>query len=608
MRMQSFWGMACAAAFLAGGVGVRAEFVQGEINGWSASSGMDTNRGFVGDLFWSVTQTSTTTRAASAFQFTQSSGWDPQWGTGANHTNAVVNSTIGQAHGDLDSSSPGNLTFAEATGMKYTFRLEGDSGWWYRPYSIQATTNFPVSVSAVSDNSDMAGTNAVTVTATLSAAPSGERVYARWTTNNFGNSGLATASVTGATATIQIPGQPSGRTVTYYVLTSTMPTNVLKANYDLCTLRANNSWRTNYSYLVGEAEPVFGNCWHFPTNEEPASVTMRNPTNPTPSATRTSTWATTQGDADMTGGWVIYKESSAGTWSSNSLAWDSANGDNNYWVGRSRRTRWRWARRCSTTSRSTTPTAGPTRPTWGRRRRRQREVRAGDERGGASVRGDQRGGPGQRVARAGERGAGGRLHAQSAASLCVERGDDLQREPVRRARGRGRPERRDAALPLQGAGGWSTARWRSIRNRATTSTGRGRSRRARFDPRPRRWNTCWRSPTRTATRPIWGRRNQTASQRSTRRCPRRRRRRSRSPTAAIRGRSRASSGTAATWCGGGDTVQIWVKIGYEATNGYPLGGPRRGALPHDDERREQADGAGGVAAEPLAERSSARRT
>ncbi len=326
-------GRTLAAAVLLCAAGAQAEFVQGEINGWTATTGMDTNRAFAGDLVWSVTLTSTATRAASQFQYTQSSGWDPQWGTGTSSTNAGVNSTLGMAHGDLDSSSPGNLTFAETSGLRYTFRLQGDSSWWYRPYAIQATTNDPISISSVSDNSGAAGTNAVTVTATLGAAPSGEKVYVRYTTNDFAVSGLATAAVAGTTATLTIPGMPSGRTVTYYVLTSAMPTNVLKSSYDLCTLRANNAGGTNYAYLVGEAEPVFGNCWHFPTNVEPATVTMRNPTNPTPGADTYVYAGNYQPDADMTGGWVFYKKSTDGSWSSNSLSYDSAVGDNAYWIG-----------------------------------------------------------------------------------------------------------------------------------------------------------------------------------------------------------------------------------------------------------------------------------
>ena len=130
---------------------------------------------------------------------------------------------------------------------------------------------------------------------------------------------------------------PSGRTVKYYVLTSTMPTNVLASSYDLCTLRANSNNGTNFAYLVGEAEPVFGNCWHYPTNAEPAGATMRNPVAPAPTLTTYvyvgNYYQAGVGGADLTGGWVFYKKSTAGTWSSNSLAYDSESGNNKYWKG-----------------------------------------------------------------------------------------------------------------------------------------------------------------------------------------------------------------------------------------------------------------------------------
>ena len=331
MRTKSFGRLAVAAGLLIGAGAARAEFVQGEITGWAATTGLDTNRAFAGDLVWSVTLTSTATRAASQFQFTQTSGWDPQWGTGANATNAAVNGTLGQAHGDLDSSSPGNLTFAEASGMKYTFRLDGDSTWWYRPYVIQATTNAPASLSAVSDDSATAGTNPVTVTATLGAAPSGEKVYARWTTNDFGMSALATASVAATTATLTIPGQPAGRTVTYYVLTSTLPTNVLASDYDLGTLRAANAGGTNYAYRV----PSLGNCWHVPANAEPVGAYMRNPRHPYATNAVTiyngNQFAGEGTPGDQSGGWLVYRLEGAGAWSSNALAFDSESGNNKYW-------------------------------------------------------------------------------------------------------------------------------------------------------------------------------------------------------------------------------------------------------------------------------------
>ena len=333
MRAKAFLRAATAAILVCGAAGARGEAVRGRINGWG-TNWMATNAAFVGDTRWSATVTSTQTVASNmTFKIDLRGDWTTNWGTGTMSTNAVINGTIGQGHkNSATGSDGGNLSYeGQTNGMRYTFRMDGDHTWWYRTYTIQATTNDPVAITNVADNSGTVGTNAVTVTAQLSAAPSGEKVYLRYTTNSFGSSALATAAVSGATATLQIPGMVTGRTVKYYVLTSAMPTNRIATDPDLCTLRANNASGTNYSYLVGEAVPVFGNCWHFPTNVEPATVTMRNPTNPTPGADTYVYVGNYQGDADLTGGWVFYKKSTDGAWSSNSLAWDSAAGDNAYW-------------------------------------------------------------------------------------------------------------------------------------------------------------------------------------------------------------------------------------------------------------------------------------
>ena len=88
------------------------------------------------------------------------------------------------------------------------------------------------------------------------------------------------------------------------------------------------------SILIGAAGPAqaaLGNCWHYPYNVEPGAVTMRNPTNPIGTSATYVYVGNYQPTADMTGGWVFYKKSTAGTWSSNSLAYDSTAGNNNYW-------------------------------------------------------------------------------------------------------------------------------------------------------------------------------------------------------------------------------------------------------------------------------------
>lgn len=324
MRAKAFGWMAVAAALFGGAAGARGEFVRGEINGWGNLDFMSQNIAFTNDVVWTALLVSTNTDATSMFKIDLNGTWiGNNWGAG---TSASVNSTIGTS-----SVGGGDLSFSEITGMKYTFRLAGYNNWTDRPYVVMATTNSPVSISAVSDNSATAGTNAVTVTATLSAATSGEGVYARYTTNGFAASSLATAAVAGTSATLTIPGMPEGRTVAYYVLTSTMPAARIASDFDLCTLRANNAGGTNYAYAV----PSLGNAWHIPTNAEPTGAYMRNPRHPYASNTVTiyngNQFAGDGTPGNQSGGWLVYRLQGAGSWSSNALAFDSESGNNKYW-------------------------------------------------------------------------------------------------------------------------------------------------------------------------------------------------------------------------------------------------------------------------------------
>lgn len=86
--------MVCAACAILMPVSLRAEAVRGDINGWG-TSWLATNQAFVNDAYWSVTLTSTTTRASSGLKFDLSGNWATQWGSGTKSTNAVVNSIIG---------------------------------------------------------------------------------------------------------------------------------------------------------------------------------------------------------------------------------------------------------------------------------------------------------------------------------------------------------------------------------------------------------------------------------------------------------------------------------------------------------------------------------
>jgi hypothetical protein len=117
--------------------------------------------------------------------------------------------------------------------------------------------------------------------------------------------------------------------VRYYVLTSTMATNRITDYYDLCTLRANSNNGTNFAYLVGEAEPVFGDCWHNPAEAvqgtDPA-VPMRNPTNPAAGASvyvYAGNWQPDAGGGNMTNGVVHFRKGASGGWSITNLAFNN---------------------------------------------------------------------------------------------------------------------------------------------------------------------------------------------------------------------------------------------------------------------------------------------
>ncbi|HPA78138.1 MAG TPA: hypothetical protein PK722_05780 [Kiritimatiellia bacterium] len=336
MKKRALRHVVLTAAFCAV-QGLFAETPRGDINGWGTNwMTADTDFGSI----YKVTITSTATRATSGLKFDQSGNWNPQWGYKAAYsTNAAVNSTIGQARIN-DGGDPSDLSFSETSGWRYTFNLKGTYEWWDRPYVIMGTEGSPVSVLAVSDNHDTAATNAVTVTIQLSAAKSAqENVWVRYTKNAWTNSYL-TAQAAGSSTnyTAAIPASPTGSVIEYYVLTSTMPSNIITADFDLCTLRGKKSGATNYQYSVGTPPANLGNCWHIPTNTEPFTATMRNPagdpsTNQAVYIYNGSQYQGAGNPGDQTGGWLFHKKTDAGSWSSNSLSFDSVDSNNKYWVG-----------------------------------------------------------------------------------------------------------------------------------------------------------------------------------------------------------------------------------------------------------------------------------
>ena len=293
--------------------------LRGSFNGWGTSD-LTVDSSFGGGVYsWLTVQNISGSPAEYKFYSSDGSLW---LGVG---TVAAPNSSVGVA----DKNGGGNLTLYANSSKKYTFRIKGYDTWWQRNYVVMETDAAPVGFASITDNHALnSGTGTVTVTVNTSATPSPqETVYVRWTKDNFATTTIAAASGSGTAYTATIPAQSAHAKVTYYVFTSTMPSGVIAADTDLCTLRGNSNGGANYSYTAGG-----GQSWHIPASSEPPTVTMRAP----------ATYANTDETVylfngtfatgfDQTGGSLYYRRKGDAAWSTQSLVYDQQSGNNKYW-------------------------------------------------------------------------------------------------------------------------------------------------------------------------------------------------------------------------------------------------------------------------------------
>jgi hypothetical protein len=308
----------------------RAEYVRGEINGWTNIHPMALDTTF-GNIY-AVTIPAFTNVSSAGFKFDRDGNWAFAWGLASGGSNAVKNAQPGQAKYFSGSSS--NLFYAnQSNGFYYSFRLEGLTSWWDRPFVVMESSGNPVSIPHVFDSSPVSSTGAVTTSIQLSAGKSAqESVWVRFSTNSFSTSLLIPAGGSSTNYTANLPAQSAGTRAYYYVLTSTMPSNVITGNYDLCTLRGKISGATNYSFRYGTM-----NAWHFPTNAEPSGAFMRNPpSNGVPPSTPMYFYSGSQtggtgNAANQSGMSLIHRLRGTAGWTTNAGAFDSNTDFNQYW-------------------------------------------------------------------------------------------------------------------------------------------------------------------------------------------------------------------------------------------------------------------------------------
>ena len=216
-------------------------YFSGEMNSWAAGS-MSMND--LGIDTWQVTIQSDGDDASSEFKFRNSnSNFDQNWSRG----DAI---TLGSKTTWYNPNG-GNGNFSETNGKYYTFIIKDVANSNNSEGYIFEFSQTPVTVNTVAlkVNGNALASVAKTITVTLSGTPdNNERVYIRYTNDNWSSSSLIEADPSSSTVDIDIPGQSGGVTVKYYAFTSI--TGISNSDADLATISFNNNSGNNYSYYV----------------------------------------------------------------------------------------------------------------------------------------------------------------------------------------------------------------------------------------------------------------------------------------------------------------------------------------------------------------------
>ena len=183
-----------------------------------------------------------------AWVFTSGSSgspWSNKWGSvGTVTLNSIQSYTLGS--GVTDNS----ITLTN--GKWYTMNWK-DIGYSSTTAIFMETSAAPVDITTVTQTPLAANVfpgQSVAINITTSAAPaSDEKIYVRYSTNDFTSSTLVQASFAGTAGTATIPAL-SG-TVKYYVFSTTV--NSPSSDFDLYTIKLNNNTGTNYSYTVASS-------------------------------------------------------------------------------------------------------------------------------------------------------------------------------------------------------------------------------------------------------------------------------------------------------------------------------------------------------------------
>lgn len=225
----------------------------GDWNAWTNSLNMggafDLQKITTGTIRWHTKFQYTGTTGPVAFKFVSGGSGNPwynQWANTSFSINQII-SNIQYCGCDIPNNNI-NIT----NGKWYTVNWQ-DLGYTNTNAIFMETSAEPVQLVSLSysPNTSIMPWDAVTVNLTVSASPSPEeKVFLRYTTDNFANSSLIPFSFSGTTGTATIPAFAAGTSVRFYAYSTTLDAANIGNNHDMATIRLLNNGGTNYNYTV----------------------------------------------------------------------------------------------------------------------------------------------------------------------------------------------------------------------------------------------------------------------------------------------------------------------------------------------------------------------
>ena len=212
----------------------------GDVQGWSLGSDSTKYTGPDGSTEWFRYQFAAGSDDADYnFKMVTGNNWDQDYGGNL----AFPKNNIGVVYYQQANDSASKLSGGAINGKRYVFTVK-NPGLANTYLSVMELSGAITAISSVSRNES---TGLITVN--LSQTPAAEeKVFIRYTSDNWVTSSYVQATVSGSSATATILPLENGKTYAWYALTTTASAGDLAASPDLLALSWNNNNGSNYTF------------------------------------------------------------------------------------------------------------------------------------------------------------------------------------------------------------------------------------------------------------------------------------------------------------------------------------------------------------------------